>query len=115
MKKIALMALLFPMLGNAATFTCGAIQDGQIDSGSARTSAKIIIKVDDKKMNMNIGGQSWRLGLIGQKSIAKMYATPDQSIGATYIDNGKDAVFVTHAYETDGTEHINTISMCSED
>jgi len=114
MKTLALLALLLPTLGHATTFTCKAIQEGQIDSGSQKSSVETRLDVQDKSMKVSMGGKTWRLGFIGEKSIAKMYATPDGGVAVTYIDNGSDPVFVMRPTNNDGQTAIYTLSLCSE-
>lgn len=115
MKRLILAALLFfPLASNATTFTCKAIQEGQIDSGSQKSSVETRLDVMDKSMKVSMGGKTWRLGFIGEKSIAKMYATPDGGIAVTYIDNGSDPVFVMRPTNNDGQSALYTLSLCSE-
>ena len=38
MKKLVFAALLIPVMGHATTFSCKAIQEGHIDSGSQKVS-----------------------------------------------------------------------------
>ena len=54
------------------------------------------------------------LDFVGQKSIAKMYATPDGGVAATYIDNGSIPIFVLRPSNPDGEMAVYTLSMCSE-
>ena len=76
MKRLILAALIvLPFASSATTFTCKAIQEGQIDSGSQKSSVETRLDVQDKSMKVSMGGKTWRLGFIGEKSIAKMYAT----------------------------------------
>ncbi|OAT33850.1 hypothetical protein M975_0385 [Buttiauxella brennerae ATCC 51605] len=115
MKRLILAALLFfPLASNATTFNCKAIQEGQIDSGSQKSSVETRLDVMDKSMKVSMGGKTWRLGFIGEKSIAKMYATPDGGIAVTYIDNGSDPVFVMRPTNNDGQSALYTLSLCSE-
>lgn len=115
MKRLILAALLlFPLASNATIFTCKAIQEGQIDSGSQKSSVETRLDVKDKSMKVSMGGKTWRLGFIGEKSIAKMYATPDGGIAVTYIDNGSDPVFVMRPTNNDGQSALYTLSLCSE-
>ena len=115
MKKLILAALLvLPFASSATTFTCKAIQEGQIDSGSQKSSVETRLDVQDKNMKVSMGGKTWRLGFIGEKSIAKMYATPDGGIAVTYIDNGSDPVFVMRPTNNDGETALYTLSLCSE-
>ncbi|EET8788636.1 hypothetical protein HCI13_02785 [Escherichia coli] len=115
MKKLILAALLVPPFASSATtFTCKAIQEGQIDSGSQKSSVETRLDVRDKIMKVSMGGKTWRLGFIGEKSIAKMYATPDGGIAVTYIDNGSDPVFVMRPTNNDGETALYTLSLCSE-
>lgn len=84
MKRLILAALIaLPFVSSATTFTCKAIQEGQIDSGSQKSSVETRLDVQDKSMKVSMGGKTWRLGFIGEKSIAKMYATPDGGIAVT--------------------------------
>ena len=101
MKKLVFAALLIPVMGHATTFSCKAIQEGHID-------------IQDKKMTIHLGGKTWRLDFIGQKSIAKMYATPDGGVAVTYIDNGSQPVFVMRPTNNDGQTAVYTLSLCSE-
>ncbi|STE61504.1 Uncharacterised protein [Escherichia coli] len=103
-----------PFASSATTFTCKAIQEGQIDSGSQKSSVETRLDVRDKIMKVSMGGKTWRLGFIGEKSIAKMYATPDGGIAVTYIDNGSDPVFVMRPTNNDGETALYTLSLCSE-
>ncbi|EMB0509738.1 hypothetical protein U7Q39_004479 [Escherichia coli] len=115
MKRLILAAMLvIPFDSGATTFTCKAIQEGQIDSGSQKSSVETRLDVQDKSMKVGMGGKTWRLGFIGEKSIAKMYATPDGGIAVTYIDNGSDPVFVMRPTNNDGQTAIYTLSLCSE-
>lgn len=115
MKRLILAALFFfPLASNATIFTCKAIQEGQIDSGSQKSSVETRLDVKDKSMKVSMGGKTWRLGFIGEKSIAKMYATPDGGIAVTYIDNGSDPVFVMRPTNNDGQSALYTLSLCSE-
>ncbi len=115
MKRLILAALIFlPFTSSAATFTCKAIQEGQIDSGSQKSSVETQLDVQDTSMKVSMGGKTWRLGFLGQKSIAKMYATPDGGIAVTYIDNGSEPVFVMRPTNNDGQTAIYTLSLCSE-
>ncbi|SAD39701.1 Uncharacterised protein [Enterobacter hormaechei] len=115
MKRLILAALIaFPFTSSATTFICKAIQEGQIDSGSQKSSVETRLDVQDKSMKVSMGGKTWRLGFIGEKSIAKMYATPDGGIAVTYIDNGSDPVFVMRPTNNDGQTAIYTLSLCSE-
>ncbi|HBS6922543.1 TPA: hypothetical protein MAO08_005234, partial [Klebsiella pneumoniae] len=51
MKKLILAALLvLPFASSATTFTCKAIQEGQIDSGSQKSSVETHLDVQDKSM-----------------------------------------------------------------
>jgi len=89
MKKLILMALLvLPFASSATTFTCKAIQEGQIDSGSQKSSVETRLDVQDKSMKVSMGGKTWRLGFLGEKSIAKMYATPDGGIAVNLVESG---------------------------
>lgn len=115
MKRLILAALIvLPFASSATTFTCKTIQEGQIDSGSQKSSVETRLDVQDKSMKVSMGGKTWRLGFIGEKSIAKMYATPDGGIAVTYIDNGSDPVFVMRPTNNDGQTAIYTLSLCSE-
>ena len=115
MKRLILAALIvLPFASSATTFTCKAIQEGQIDSGSQKSSVETRLDVQDKSMKVSMGGKTWRLGFIGEKSIAKMYATPDGGISVTYIDNGNDPVFVMRPTTNDGQTAIYPLSLCSE-
>lgn len=67
-----------------------------------------------KNMKVSMGGKTWRLGFIGEKSIAKMYAPPNGRIAVTYIDNGSDLVFVMRPTNNDGQTALCTLSLCSE-
>ena len=114
MKKLVFAALLIPVMGHATTFSCKAIQEGHIDSGSQKVSVDSTFDIQDKKMTIHLGGKTWRLDFIGQKSIAKMYATPDGGVAVTYIDNGSQPVFVMRPTNNDGQTAVNTLSLCSE-
>ncbi|WP_137653507.1 hypothetical protein [Escherichia albertii] len=114
MKKLVFAALLIPVMGHATTFSCKAIQEGHIDSGSQKVSVDSTFDIQDKKMTINLGGKTWRLDFVGKKSIAKMYATPDGGVAATYIDNGSIPIFVLRPSNPDGEMAVYTLSMCSE-
>ncbi|MED5638306.1 hypothetical protein VZ142_10970 [Enterobacter hormaechei] len=115
MKRLILAALIaLPFVSSATTFTCKAIQEGQIVSGSQKSSVETRLDVQDKSMKVSMGGKTWRLGFIGEKSIAKMYATPDGGIAVTYIDNGSDPIFVMRPTNNDGETALYTLSLCSE-
>ena len=115
MKRLILAVLIaLPFASSATTFTCKAIQEVQIDSGSQKSSVETRLDVQDKSRNVSMGGKTWRLGFIGEKSIAKMYATPDGGIAVTYIDNGSDPVFVKRPTNNDGQTAISTLSWGSE-
>ena len=91
MKRLILTSLIvLPFASSATTFTCKAIQEG------------------------HMGGKTWRLGFLGEKSIAKMYATPDGGIAVTYIDNGSEPIFVMRPTNNDGQTAVYTLSLCSE-
>ncbi len=49
MKKLVLAALLLPVFGHATTFSCKAIQEGHIDSGSQKVSVDSTFDIQDKK------------------------------------------------------------------
>ncbi len=50
MKKLVFAALLIPVMGHATTFSCKAIQEGHIDSGSQKVSVDSTFDIQDKKM-----------------------------------------------------------------
>jgi len=116
MKKLILAALLvLPFASSATTFICKAIQEGHIDSGSQKYSVETRLDVQEKSMRVSMGGKTWRLGFfIGEKSIAKMYVTPDGGLAVTYIDNGSEPVFVMRPTNNDGQTALYTLSLCSE-
>ncbi|HDC4807527.1 hypothetical protein LH668_14730 [Enterobacter kobei] len=115
MKRLILTALIIlPFASSATTFSCKAIQEGQIDSGSQKSSVETRLDVQDKSMKVSMGGKTWRLGFLGEKSIAKMYATPDGGIAVTYIDNGSEPIFVMRPTNNDGQTAVYTLSLCSE-
>ncbi len=68
MKKLVFAALLIPVMGHATTFSCKAIQEGHIDSGSQKVSVDSTFDIQDKKMTINLGGKTWRLDFVGQKA-----------------------------------------------
>lgn len=50
MKKLILAVLtVLPFTSSATTFTCKAIQEGQIDSGSQKSLVETQLDVQDKK------------------------------------------------------------------
>lgn len=56
MKKLVFAALLIPVMGHATTFSCKAIQEGHIDSGSQKVSVDSTFDIQDKKNDH----KSWR-------------------------------------------------------
>lgn len=56
MKRLILTSLIvLPFASSATTFTCKAIQEGQIDSGSQKSSVETRLDVQDKSMKVNMG------------------------------------------------------------
>lgn len=79
MKRLILAALIvLPFASSATTFTCKAIQEGQIDSGSQKSSVETRLDVQDKSMKVSMGGKTWRLGFIGEKVLRR--CTPPQTV-----------------------------------
>lgn len=79
MKRLILASLIvLPFASSATTFTCKAIQEGQIDSGSQKSSVETRLDVQDKSMKVNMGGKTWRLGFIERKVLRR--CTPPQMV-----------------------------------
>lgn len=56
MKRLILAVLIaLPFASSATTFTCKAIQEGQIDSGSQKSSVETRLDVQDKSMKVSMG------------------------------------------------------------
>jgi hypothetical protein len=63
-------------------------------------------------MKVNMGGKTWRLGFLGEKSIAKMYATPDGGIAVTTSTMGV-SLFSLCAPQTTMDRLLSTRSACA--